>query len=126
MSRRVRVKPGKGQSTVGFFAGIVFCFIGLFVVIPLVGPFGILWTIFAVIITVSNGYNAFSDKGIASHEITIEDDFNQGFNQNFNQENMVNRKTSEERLKELQTLYEKGVITEDEYQKKRKQILDEI
>ena len=121
MNKRIRVKPGKGQSMVGFFGGIVFCFIGLFVVIPTFGPFGMLWTLFAVIMTVVSGVNAFSDKGIASHEITIDDGYN---TENFG--NIDNGKTAEERLKELQSLYENGMITSDEYQEKRKQILEEI
>ena len=118
MSKRVRVKQSKGQSMVGFFIGIIFSFMGLFIVIPSFGPFGFIWTLFAIIITIMNGLNAFSDKGIASHEITIDDDFNQN--------NMEYRKTSEERMNELQSLYEKGLITEDEYQKKRNQILEDI
>lgn len=118
MSRNVRVKPGKGQSMVGFLGGLIFCGIGLFVVIPTFGPFGMVWTLFAVIITVMNGINAFSDKGVASHEITIEDDFPQ--------ENIENRKTNEDRLLEIKNLYEKGMITEIEYQEKRKQILDDL
>ncbi len=118
MSRNVRVKPGKGQSMVGFLGGIIFCFIGLFIVIPTFGPFGLLWTLFAVIITVVNGINAFSDKGVASHEITIDDDYDQ--------ENIGSRKTSEERLNELQSLHDKGMITADEYQEKRKQILEDL
>lgn len=118
MSKRVRVKPSKGQSLAGFFMGIIFCLIVLFIVIPSFGPFGFVWTLFAIIITVMNGLNAFSDKGIASHEITIDDDFNQNSTEY--------RKTSEERMNELQSMYEKGMITEDEYQKKRKQILDDI
>ena len=118
MSRRIRVKPSKGQSIAGFFTGLLFCAIGLFYVMPSLGPFGIVWTLFAVIITVVNGINAFTDKGIASHEITVDD----GYNQN----NMDNRKTPEERLKELQSLYEEGMITAEEYQKKRDDILKDI
>jgi hypothetical protein len=118
MSKRVRVKPSKGQSMIGFFAGLIFCFLGLFTVIPVFGPFGIVWTLFAVLITISNGLNAFSDKGIATHEITIEDDNNQ--------DNMLNKKNSEERLNELQNLYQKGMITADEFQEKRNHILEEI
>lgn len=118
MNKRVRVKPSKGQSLVGFFAGIVFCFIGFLVIIPGTGAFGYLWTLFAIIITISNGYNAFSDKGIASHEITIEDDYYH--------ENSNNGKSSEERLQELQNLYQKGMINDVEYQEKRKKILEDI
>ena len=118
MSKRVRVKPSKGQSLAGFFMGLIFCCIGIFFVIPSAGPFGFIWTLFAVIITVMNGVNAFSDKGIASHEITIDDDCNQN--------NVEYRKTPEERMKELQSLYEKGMITKEEYEKKRSQILEDI
>jgi hypothetical protein len=121
MSRNIKVKPGKGQSMAGFFMGIVFCVIGLFVVIPTFGPFGIFWTIAAVVITFMNGYNAFTDKGIATHEITIDEDDNQ-----YKQENPDYSKTSEERLNELQSLYNKSMITYDEYQEKRKKILNEI
>ena len=125
MSRRVRVKPGKGQSSVGFIAGLVFCFIGLFIVIPIFGIFGIFWTVIAVIITVSHGFNAFSDKGIVSHEIIIDDDDRNHEHDN-NHDYVDNRKTPEERLSEIQSLYEKGIITENEYQQKRRQILDDI
>lgn len=118
MSKRVRVKPGKGQSTVGFIAGLVFCFIGLFIVIPTFGIFGIFWTFIAVIITASHGFNVFSNRGIVSHEIIIDDDHNYNI--------MDNPKTPEERLSEIQSLYEKGIITENEYQQKRRQILEDI
>lgn len=118
MSKRVRVKPSKGQSLVGFVSGLIFCFIGLVVVIPAFGAFGVIWTLFAVIMTITQAFNAFSDKGIASHEIVIEDD---------RERNIVRgSKSSEERMKELQELYDKGLITADEYQQKRKRILEEI
>jgi hypothetical protein len=118
MSKRVRVKPGKGQSMAGFVGGLIFCFLGLFFVVPIFGPFGFIWTLFAVIMTIINGYNAFSDKGVATHEITIEDDVTFG--------NPAGEKTAEERLQELKQLYEKGMITDEEYQEKRRQILSEI
>ena len=120
MNRRVRIKPGKGQSMTGFFGGIIFCFIGLFVVIPAAGGFGVLWTLFALVITIINGYNAFTDKGIASHEITIDEEESDIFTP------AENKKPAEERLKEVQGLYDRGIITYDEYQMKRKQILEEL
>lgn len=118
MSGRMRVKPSKGQSLAGFFGGVVFCFIGLFVIVPTFGGFGLIWTLFAVIATVTSGINAFTDKGIATHEITIDDDIKRdAFNHNRN---------TEDRIKELQSLYDKGLITGDEYQQKRKKILEDI
>lgn len=50
MAKKIKVKPGKAQSKAGFFVGLVFCLIGLVVVIPTFGPFGIFWTLVAVII----------------------------------------------------------------------------
>ena len=120
MRRNVRVKPGKGQSMVGFVFGIIFCFIGLFVVIPTFSPFGAFWTLAAVVITIMNGYNAFTNKGIVSHEITIEED------NSYSHVNLEYGKTSEQRLNELQELFKKEMITYDEYQEKRKQILEEL
>ena len=77
--RRIRVKPGKAQSMVGFFVGIVFCLIGVFAVIPAAGLFGIFWTVMAGIFTVSNGMNAFSYRCVASHEFVIENEVTQEY-----------------------------------------------
>ena len=46
--KRIRVKPGRAQSRMGFFAGLLFCLIGVFMVIPIFGVFGIFWTLMAV------------------------------------------------------------------------------
>ena len=72
--RRVRVKPGKTQSAMGFVMGIVFVLIGLFMVIPVFGLFGLLWTGMAVVITVLNGLNAFGKKGVPTMEIYSEEE----------------------------------------------------
>ncbi|SHO51094.1 SHOCT domain-containing protein [Anaerocolumna xylanovorans] len=122
MNRRVRVKPGKGQSLAGFFIGIIFCMIGLFMAIPTFGPFGFLWTFIAVIITITNAYNAFSDKGVASHEIIIDDMENSLDSSARTSANL----SVKDRLTELQDLYDKNLITSEEYQQKRKEILDKL
>ena len=122
--KRIKVKPGRRQSMVGFFAGIVFCLIGLFVAIPGAGLFGVFWTLLAVVITVSNGMNAFSDKGPSSHEIIIDDhemDLPRG------RDAAHERKAEiEERLNAAEELYQSGMITSEEYQDKRKEILKEL
>ena len=66
-----KVRPGKAQSWLAS-AGPA-CLIGIFIVIPTAGLFGIFWTAMAGVITVMNGMNAFTDKGVASHEIVIDD-----------------------------------------------------
>ena len=62
MSKKIHVRPGKGQSKVGFVAGLLFCAIGVFVVIPLFGPFGIVWTGMAALITFINYRNGVNAK----------------------------------------------------------------
>ena len=112
LKRKVRVKPGKAQSIVGLVVGIIFLLIGIFVVIPSFGPFGLLWTAIVVVIVVMNGYNAFSKKGVTSHEIIIDEN--------------ADMDSAEERLTRLKEMYTKGLITYEEYENKKKEILDEI
>ena len=71
--RRVTYRPSKAQGAMGAVFGGIFILIGLFVVIPTFGPFGILWTLAAVAITVMNGYQAFG-KGYVGPELNIEED----------------------------------------------------
>ena len=114
MKRSIRVKPGKAQSTMGFAVGLVFVGIGLLVVIPTFGVFGIFWTLIAVAITVTNGINAFGKKGVASHEIVVEDGA------------AGEEPSSQQRLEEVRSLYDRGLITEEEYEAKRAEILKDI
>lgn len=37
MAKKIHVRPGKGQSKVGFVVGIIFCLIGLVVVVGTLG-----------------------------------------------------------------------------------------
>lgn len=131
MSKNIKVKPGKGQSMTGFIGGLIFCAIGLFIVIPTFGAFGILWTLFAVVITVMNGMNAFSDKGIPTHEITIEDEDGYSAHSAASSESSesagrIAKGTVEERLLKVDDLYQRGLISSEEREQKRKEILNEI
>lgn len=114
MSKKIYVRPGKGQSKFGFVVGIIFCLIGLFVAIPIFGLFGILWTAVAGYITYVNYRNGFTDKQIDSHVIEIDEN-GEGMNG-----------TVEERLKKLTNLYTQSLITREEYEQKKKEILDEL
>ena len=73
MKKQVRVRPGKGQSAVGAVVGAVFVLLGIFMVIPAFGPFGIFWTLIAAVITAVNLLNAFSKKGVTSCRIEIDE-----------------------------------------------------
>ncbi len=149
MARKsIKMKPGKGQSSLGFGVGIIFCLIGLVVVIPVFGAFGILWTLVAVGITVSHGMNVFSDKGMPTHEIVIEEEEDgmeqDGRGRNDGAEYYWDNETNgsgngdgqsresrekgdtRERLEEAKRLYDLELITEEEYTQKRKQILEDL
>lgn len=115
MSKNIRIKPGKTQSKVGVVIGLVFCFIGLFFVIPTFGSFGVLWTVIAFIIAVMNALNAFTKNGVPSHEIVIDDG-----------NTSIGEESTKERLKKLKEVYEDELITSEEYEIKKKEILDKL
>ncbi len=128
--KRIKVKPGKTQSKMGFFVGIAFCIIGCVVVIPIAGLFGVLWTGVAVMITVMNYKNAFSDEGITSHEIII-DEAEDTAEPDWSSEGSNGRTESavediEAKLKKLHSLYEQRLITSSEYEAKRKELLEKF
>lgn len=135
--KKIKIRPGKAQSAAGFFAGLMFCLIGIFIVIPAAGLFGIFWTAMAGVITVMNGVNAFTDKGAASHEIVIDDTVQNsergssaakdGRQAADGEASVSELKDSIElRLKAAGELYKAGMITEEEYEEKRKEILREL
>lgn len=115
MAKKIHVRPGKGQSKAGFIVGIVFCLIGLVVVVPTFGLFGILWTAVACYITYVNYRNGFTDKKIDSHVIEIDESGE-----------VQEEESVEERLKQLTNLYVQSLITREEYEQKKKEILDEL
>lgn len=109
MSKKIRVKHSKTAGKFGMIIGIVFVCIGIFVAIPMAGLFGFFWTAIAVYITYANYRDGFTDKPISGYEIDIEDSH-----------------SIENRLKNLESLYNQGLITRDEYDSKRKEILKDI
>lgn len=111
--KKIKVKPGKLQSKFGFIVGILFMILGFVVVIPIFGVFGIIWTAIAGLIVIINYKNGFSDEGIASHEVIIED----------NKDNL-NSDDIEEKLIKLNSLYEQKLISKEEYDQKRKELID--
>jgi hypothetical protein len=63
-----QVRPGKPASTIGIIVGAVFVGIGVFIVIPGAGVFGVFWTLLALVRTGYHAANAFSEHGPASAE----------------------------------------------------------
>ena len=112
--KRVKVKPGKTQSKIGFVAGLLFVLIGVVVAIPTFGLFGVVWTALAGLIAFSHFKNGFTDEGFATHEIIIDG------------EEAADEDDVEKKLRKLESLYEQELISRDEYESKRKEILDEF
>lgn len=111
---RYRVKPSKSASALGLAVGAVFVGIGLFVAIPMAGAFGVFWTLVALAITVYHGMNVFSDKGVAVSEIVAEHD-----------PPPAEQLPPDERLRRLEKLKADGLLTDDEYARKRAELLGE-
>ncbi len=134
MAKKIKVRPGKTQSKFGFVFGIIFCLIGVVVVVPIFGPFGLLWTAAAGWITYSHYRNGFTDKPISNQVIEIEDDGNSAtvrtglFEDDYAayDAGMSGEEDIEERLRKLQSLYQQELITQEEYEKKRQEILDRL
>lgn len=126
--RRVTYRPSKAQGAFGVAVGVVFVIIGLVMVIPSFGPFGILWTLMALGITVMSGYQAFG-KGYAGPEITIEEDEEprRGTSSSPASETHDHIPSTaldvKGRLEQLKELKEAGLLTQEEYDKKRQEIL---
>ena len=114
--RSYRYRPNKVQSVVGIAAGGLFILLGIFVAIPTFGLFGMIWTLFAVGITATNAYAAFSGKGYGSCEME-ESGGDSG--------EPAGGLDFEERLQKLQRLYDQRLITREEYDQKRAEILAE-
>ena len=108
--------------------GLAFVLVGLVMVVPTFGPFGLLWTGVAVAITVINGLNAFGKKGVPTMEIYSEEEDDEGPSPAREDHDHIpsTALTTQERLEQLQTLKEAGLLTDEEYRNKREEILREL
>lgn len=117
--KKIKVKPGKTQSKIGFIVGILFVILGVVVVIPTFGLFGLIWTGVAAMIAFTHYKNGFSDEGVATHEIIIEDGMDVTEIHDAGED-------IEAKLMKLNSLYEQRLITKEEYDEKRKEFLKEF
>ncbi len=119
MRRNIHYKPSKGAC---IFGGIIGCAMGIFglFAIPDMGAligFKAIWCLMAFGMGI---YYFLMAAGVVKYnggyEITDEtEDGAKG-----------GKSDAESRLAELQTLYDRRLITEEEYQQKRRKILDEL
>ena len=108
--------------------GVIFALIGLFVVIPNFSNaggfgaiFGLLWTIAAGVMAGVSFYEAFGKKYIGP-EIHIEEESAE----HAQHSSTPPASNVQARLSELKTLYDQRLITQEEYEAKRKEILEEL
>ena len=115
--KRISYRPNKASGVVGGIIGGIFVLIGIFFVIPAIGAFGILWTAVAGIIAGLSLGQAFgkrvNGRAVFDSEIYIEDIAPEGGD-------------IETRLKKLQELYDRRVISKDEYEETRRKILEDL
>ena len=109
------MKQNKG-SVVGGCMGIVFVLLGIIVVIPRAGVFGVIWTLFAMIITASNFYPVL-DR-LSTPELHQEEEPAEKF--------PPDEAEVEEQLQQLRRFLDAGLITKREYEEKREEILREL
>lgn len=128
--RRYRIRPSKEMRPVGIVFSILyvvvacfFVFIGVTQLIPSgAGGFGLLWTGMAACFAIYGVYSLVSllrhkeSGGLYGMEI-VDESTASG--------NAVSSNT-EQRLQELRRLYDQSLITEEEYEAKRQEILKEL
>ena len=115
--KRVTYRPNKAQAAFGGVVGLVFVGLGVGLAIPTFGLFGIFWTLVAVGITIFNFYQAFGKRYIGP-EISIEEEGAPS--------EVPSGNDAAARLRQLQSLYDQGLITDEEFEAKRQEILREL
>lgn len=105
---QITYPPNRTQGIVGVVWGGIFVLIGLVVIIPATAPFGIMWTLLAGIFTVLHVYQTFVKRYIKPKVRTRDGE----------PAPEVNR-----RLEQLESLRVAGLMTEQEYQQKRQELL---
>lgn len=115
--KRVTYRPNKAQSVFGGVVGLVFVGLGVGLAIPTFGLFGIFWTLIAVGITIFNFYQAFGKRYIGP-EISIEEEGAPS--------EVPSGNDAAARLRQLQSLYDQGLITDEEFEAKRQEILGDL
>lgn len=119
MRRNIHYKPSKSAS---ILSGVIACAMGVFglFTIPSIGAMIVFKAIWCLMAFGMGIYNFLLAAGVVKYnggyEITDETD-----------DGAKERKSDAEvRLEELQTLYDRRLITEEEYQEKRRDILDRL
>jgi len=109
---RYRVKPSKSQSVLGMIVGVIFVFIGITQVSQF-GGFGVIWTLVAIAITGYHAINVFSNQGVSTYQVDVQSDVETERNDSY-----------ESKIRQLHRLREDNIISQEEYEKKKEEILN--
>ena len=110
---RRTIKPSKGMSKMQFVIGIFFCFFGLgflmnaikMQILPMI-LFSIVWLAIVAFNMMVSFKNGFTNQGMGLYDIDDAEDFDY-----------------EEKLRSLERLRMESLISEEEYQDKRAEVL---
>jgi hypothetical protein len=119
MTTKGRVRPGKAVSVIAMIFGLGFVIIGVSTVIPNFGALGMLWTLAALGIVLYYAINAFSDHGVAEKIVEIDTSMQ-------SKPDAPPKGSTEERLRKLEELKDKRIVSDDEYKEQRKKILCDL
>ena len=109
-----------------------FVIIGVVEVIPTFGLFGVVWTLVAASILATTIFALVKKNGLAHRvgydvETDIQQDVIVGLMDDVDQmQTSPNQGSAQERLEELRQLYEGRLITSEEYENKRREILEKL
>ena len=117
MRKRVTYRPSRAQSAFSAVVSGIFVLIGLVFVIPTFGAFGVFWTLIAAVGGIMSAYHAFG-KGYIGPEIHIEDEGARS------PDAPAATLDAKARLEQLESLKDAGLIDEEEYREKRREILE--
>jgi hypothetical protein len=104
-----RIKPSKPAAVFGLCTALAFVGLGIFVVIPKFGAFGVFWTVMAAAIAIYNGFFVFSKSGTSVCEVEIQ--------------NSKSRSSLSSRLAELDEARRRGLISASEYEAQRARVI---
>jgi uncharacterized membrane protein len=116
--KTVRLRLGRGLSFIGMLAGLVMIVVGI-ESINTSGILGVFWTTIAGGFTIFSAFNAFSARAIATQEIGIIDIEDSS-------DSRIDHTDVADRFERLKRLRMDGLITEEEYQQKRGDIVNKL
>ena len=126
MKRHVTGPPDKSSAVISGIFGVIFVLIGIFVVIPSSGLFGLLWTAAALVFTVSNFRHIFPKKSAGPNPHTGQEERTPppvSRDAGSAPARPTNQLDREGRLDQLKRLKEAGLLSDEEYRAKRDEIL---